>query len=97
MRWLTERLVMIMTVSFLVLAVSQSEPSSLVFAGIAALAVSTVLAARYAAVIIRSREITVGERAREHRQSLVEMPQPRHPDTPGRPRTRAPSAVTAAA
>jgi len=88
---------MVMTVSLLVLSIAQAEPSSLVFAGIAALAVGAVLAARYAAVVIRSQEITVGDRAREHRQSLVGMPEPQHPDTAGRPRTRAPSGAPAVA
>ena len=88
---------MVMTVSLLVLSIAQAEPSSLVFAGIAALAVGAVLAARYAAVVIRSQEITVGDRAREHRQSLIGMPAPQHPDTAGRPRTRAPSGAPAAA
>ena len=88
---------MVVTVSLLVLSIAQAEPSSLVFAGIAALAVGAVLAARYAAVVIRSQEITVGDRAREHRQSLVGMPEPQHPDTAGRPRTRAPSGAPAAA
>jgi hypothetical protein len=88
---------MVLTVSFLVLTVAQTEPSSLVFAGIAALAVGAVLAARYAAVVIRSQELAVGERAREHRQSLIGMPEPQHPHTAGRPRTRAPSGATAAA
>jgi hypothetical protein len=92
-----ERIVMVMTVSFLVLSVAQTEPTSAVFAGIAAIALCAVLVARYAAVVIRSREITVGQRARQHRQSLVGMPEPQHPDTDGRPRTRAPSRVTAAA
>jgi hypothetical protein len=92
-----ERIVMVMTVSFLVLSVAQTEPTTAVFAGIAAIALCAVLAARYAAVVIRSREITVGQRARQHRQSLVGMPEPQHPDTDGRPRTRAPSRVTAAA
>ena len=97
MRFLLERLVMVMTVSFLATAVAQGEPSTLVFAGIAALAVCTVLAARYAAHVIRSHDAGSGERAREHRQSLVGMPEPQHPDTAGRPRTRAPSRALAVA
>ena len=88
---------MVMTMSFLVLTVAQAEPSTLVFAGIAALALGAVLAARYAAVVIRSQELAVGERAREHRQSLIGMPEPQHPDTAGRPRTRAPSGALAVA
>lgn len=97
MRLLIERLVMVMTLSFLAVAVAQGEPSTLVFAGIAALVVSTVLAARYAAALIRARDIGVGQRARQHRQSLVGMPEPQHPDTAGRPRTRAPSLAPAVA
>lgn len=95
MRVLLERLVMVLTVSFLVMAVAQGEPTSLVFAGIAALAVTAVVAARYASIVIRAHVIGVGERARQHRQSLVGMPEPQHPDTAGRPRTRAPSRAPA--
>jgi hypothetical protein len=82
---------MVMTVSFIALAVAQGEPSTLVFAGIAALVVSSVLAARYAAIVIRAHDVGVGDRARAHRQSLVGMPEPQHPHTPGKPQTRAPS------
>jgi hypothetical protein len=82
---------MVMTVSFIALSVAQGEPSTLVFAGIAALVVSSVLAARYAAIVIRAHDVGVGERARAHRQSLVGMPEPQHPHTPGKPQTRAPS------
>ena len=91
MRYLNERLVMVMTLSFLALAVAQGEPTSLVFAGIAALAVSAVLVARYAGIVVRTHNSGTGERAREHRQSLVGLPEPQHPQTPGRPLTRAPS------
>jgi len=96
-RFLIERLVMVMTVSFLAMAVAQGEPSTLVFAGLAAIAVSAVLVARYAAVVIRTHDLGVGARARQHRQSLVGMPEPQHPHTPGRPRTRAPSPAPAVA
>jgi hypothetical protein len=96
-RFLIERLVMVMTVSFLAMAVAQGEPSTLVFAGLAAIAVSAVLVARYAAIVIRTHDLGVGERARQHRQSLVGMPEPQHPDTAGRPRTRAPSRAPAVA
>jgi hypothetical protein len=94
---------MVMTLSFVAIsvahtmAVAQGGPSTLVFAGIAALAVTAVLAARYAAVVIRTQHVGVGERARQHRQSLVGMPEPQHPDTAGRPRSRAPSRAPAVA
>jgi len=96
-RYLNERLVMVMTLSFLALAVAQGEPSSMVFAGIAAIAVSAVLVARYAGIVVRSRGAEAPGPARQHRQSLVGLPEPQHPETPGRPRTRAPSRDVAAA
>ena len=91
MRWLRARLVMIMTVVFVALAVAQTESSTAMAATIVGLAVVAALGARYAALVIRSREITVGRRAHEHREGLVEVAAPRHPSTPGRPRTRAPA------
>ena len=97
MRYLNERLVMVMTLSFLALSVAQGEPSSMVFAGIAAIAVSAVLVARYAGIVVRSHDAGSGQPARQHRQSLVGLPEPQHPETPGRPRTRAPSRGVAAA
>jgi hypothetical protein len=97
MSWLGQRVVMAMTLSFLVLVVAQSEPSALLVAGLAAVVVAAALSARYAAVIVRSRELNVGSRAREHREALSVMPEPRHPDTAGRPRTRAPAQSPAAA
>lgn len=91
MSFFRQRLVMAMTLSFLVLVVAQSEPSGLLVAGLASVVVAAALSARYAAVVVRSRELTVGSRAREHREALSAMPEPRHPDTAGRPRTRAPA------
>ena len=97
MRVLLGRLITVMTVSFLVLSLAQPESTSAVLAGIAAIALCAVLAARYAAVVTRACAAKLGQRARQHRQSLVGMPEPQHPDTDGRPRTRAPSRVTAVA
>ena len=88
---------MAMTLSFLVLVAAQSEPSGLLVAGLAAVVVAAALSARYAAVAVRSRELNVGSRARAHREALSVMPEPRHPDTAGRPRTRAPAQSPAAA
>lgn len=97
-RWFTERLVMLMTVTFLVLAVAQSaQPSTVLFAGVVAMAAGMLLLAHYSAVIVSRQSITVGGRSREHREPLSEMPAPRHPDTAGRPRTRAPSQSPSAA
>lgn len=92
MRWLTERLVMLMTVTFLVLAVAQAaDPSTALLAGAVAVATAMLVLAQYSALTIARQSLTVGGRAREHRESLTETPAPQHPDTAGRPRTRAPS------
>lgn len=90
MRWFTERLVMVMTVTFLVFAIAQAaEPSTLLLTG--AIAVGMLVLARNSALTVVRQSITIGGRAREHRESLSEIPAPQHPDTAGRPRTRAPS------
>jgi hypothetical protein len=91
-----QRLVISMTVLFLATnlpptALAPDGATTLVVAGLAVFAVAALAGARYAAVVIRSQEITVGGRAHEHRQALSMMPAPQHPATPGRPRTRAPS------
>ncbi|WP_213816447.1 DUF6412 domain-containing protein [Glaciihabitans sp. dw_435] len=91
MRSIYTRLVALASVSFVVMMLVGAQPSSVAIAGLAAVAVAAVLGARYAGVALRARHLTVGARAREHRESLREMPAPRHPDTAGRPRTRAPS------
>lgn len=91
-----------MTVLYLAVSFSSSvlvtdEPAVLAAAGLAVIAVAALAGARYAAVVIRSREITVGGRASAHRHALSMMPAPQHPATPGRPRTRAPSGSPAVA
>ncbi|MBG6237316.1 hypothetical protein IWX78_000259 [Mycetocola sp. CAN_C7] len=97
MRPLHARLVMILTVSFLVLAVAQGEPSTMLVAGVAVLAASALLGARYLAVIIVALRLQVGSRSREHREALAYLPAPNHPNTAGRPRPRAPSRSEAVA
>ena len=88
---------MLMTLAFVTLAVAQPGAASGVAAGVAILTVALLLGARYAATVIGRRAVTVGNRARAHRESLVGMPAPQHPATPGRTRSRAPAGVTAAA
>lgn len=75
----------------LALAVT-TEPSVLV-AGVAAV----LLIAAIATIVVAERELTVGSRARAHREALSGMPAPSHPTTAGRPRTRAPAGVIPAA
>jgi hypothetical protein len=97
MRALHKHLVMVLTISFVVLAVAQAEPSSLLVAGVAVLAASALLSARYLAVTIIALRIMVGSRSREHRESLTRIPAPSHPATAGRPQPRAPGLSEAVA
>jgi hypothetical protein len=97
MRSIRERLAMVMTLAFLALAVSQAGSAGVVATAIAVIAVGMLLGARYAGVTIRSRELTIGERARQHRESMADVAAPRHPATPGRTRSRAPAEGLAAA
>jgi len=72
----------------LVALATATEPSVLV-AGVAAV----LLVAAIATVVVAERELTVGARARAHREAMSTLPAPAHPDTAGRPRTRAPAGV----
>lgn len=99
MRNLLERVVVMLTLSFVAVLVAQTaaqtagapEASTVLLAGIVAFALGALLAARFASALARTTRVGVGERAREHRQQLAAEPAPRHPNTEGRPRTRAPS------
>ncbi|TBN57178.1 hypothetical protein EYE40_07065 [Glaciihabitans arcticus] len=100
MRTLHSRLVMLMTLSFVALVIAQAgtaEPATLLAAGLGAVVLAALVAARYSSAMVRSRVITVGSRARAHRQSLFETPEPQHPNTVGRVRARAPGRDHAAA
>lgn len=97
MRWMRDRLVMALTLVFVALAVAQGGTASSLAVGVAVVAVAALLGANYASREFRWRELTVGGRAREHRESLADMASPRHPSTPGRPLSRAPGRVIAAA
>lgn len=97
MRPLLARLVLLTSLVFVALAVSPSGSPTLVLAGIAAALVAAALAVRAAAVVAGARRLTVGARSRQHGNGLIETPEPKHPATAGRPRTRAPSARPLAA
>lgn len=97
MRALHERMVMAMTVLFVAFAVAQATQTALLVTSIAAIAIAALVAVRYAATVIGSRELAVGHRAHAHREALSAMPAPSHPCTAGRPRTRAPSPAAPAA
>jgi len=68
-----------------------STAGSLAVVGIAAAAIAVIVAMRFAVLAVGSSELTIGSRARAHRQALGRMPAPQHPRTAGRPRTRAPA------
>ena len=97
MRPLLARLVILATVLFVALAVSPTGSPTLVIAGIAAVLAAAAIAVRAAAVVVGARRLTIGARSREHKSGLAETPEPKHPATAGRPRTRAPSARPLAA
>jgi hypothetical protein len=92
-----ERVVMALTLSLLVVTVAHSEPAAIAFAGVLGLAVTAVLSVGYAAVLLRCGELRIGRRARQHREVLSVAPAPRHPNTAGRTRSRAPARPLAAA
>jgi hypothetical protein len=96
-RWLIERFALALTVSLLVLTVGSAEPSTLALTALVAVAIAAVVSVRYAAMLLRAAELRIGHRAREHREALEFAPAPRHPNTPGRTRSRAPSRPIAAA
>jgi hypothetical protein len=95
MRTIFEQLAVSLAVAFVVLAVADS--SAVLLGAVATLAVIALVGSRYSAVSIRSRSLTVGSRARQHRESMSSLPAPSHPDTAGRTRSRAPSQSIAAA
>lgn len=80
-----------------VLAASHADLTAVVLVSAAAL-LAVVVALRLTSARTASGDPAgVGRRARAHRQSLDSTPEPQHPDTAGRPRTRAPARPLAAA
>jgi hypothetical protein len=77
-------------VLFLALALT-AEPSAII-ASVAAV----ILVAAIATLVVGASAVTIGGRARAHREALSSQPAPSHPTTAGRPRTRAPSMVVPA-
>jgi len=102
MRQVIERLALALTAVALlagvvVVGAGASQASTAAMAGLVAIALVAMVGMRYAAAILRSRELGVGGRSREHRQVLAFAPAPQHPDTAGRTRSRAPARPFAAA
>ena len=94
MRTLLERLVMVLTLVLLIASFGQAQTATALVAGLAALAIATVLVARRSGAV--ALRVQVGLRAREHRQLVSAQPAPSHPNTAGRTRSRAPGQSAAA-
>ncbi len=97
MRPLLTWLVAVATISVVTLAVAPAEPSAVIVTSVIVLAGAALLTARYLAVLIVAFTLTVGSRAHQHEEVLTRIAAPRHPNTAGRPRTRAPAGIAAAA
>lgn len=87
MRTLLVRLALWLGVAAVALAASNG---SLLAGAVVLLSIAVV---RAAVGVIGASEVTVGARARAHREVLSGMPEPRHPSTAGRPMARAPGEV----
>lgn len=94
MRTLHARLAVLAAVLFVALSLSAGAPSNLAFVGVVLLLAAAVV--RAASAVVGAGVVTVGARARAHREALSEMPEPRHPATAGRPMARAPGTTAAA-
>lgn len=98
MKALHERLAVTLTVAFVAYALAlQTPPDATLLTTAVMLATAFALGERYLAVTITAGELHVGARSREHREVLSSVIEPQHPNTAGRPRTRAPAAVEATA
>lgn len=91
MRALYTALVLFVTGPLLALILLPSEPGVLFLAGVAVLGLAVVIGARYRLTATATPELTVGRRSHRHREVLSELAAPRHPNTAGRPRPRAPA------
>lgn len=77
-------------------AAGLTDPSTALAATLT-VALTAVLALRFAASIGAALETTIGSRARDHRESIGSQVAPSHPTTPGRPLGRAPTGGAPAA
>lgn len=98
MKALQERLAVTLTVAFVAYAlVLQAQSDAALLTTAVMLAAAFTLGARYLAVGISAGELRVGARSRAHREVLSRAIEPQHPNTAGRPRTRAPARAEAIA
>lgn len=98
MKALQEWLAVTLTVAFVAYALVLQAPSDAAMLTTAVmLAAAFTLGARYLAIGIAAGELRVGARSRAHREVLSRAIEPQHPNTAGRPRTRAPARAEATA
>ena len=90
-------LVLFLTGPLLALILAPSEPGMLFLAGVAVFGLAVVIGARYRLTAVVTLELTVGRRSHQHREVLSGLAAPRHPNTAGRPRPRAPARPLAGA
>lgn len=92
MKAMHERMTVVLTVAFVAYALALQVPQDAGLLTTAVmLAAAFALGARYLAVTITAGELRVGARSRAHREVLSRTIEPQHPNTAGRPRTRAPA------
>lgn len=87
----------LLSAAVLLLALAQPGSSTTLAAGAAVIASAALLAAVHVALQVVAPELTVGSRSHQHREVLSSMAAPRHPNTAGKPRPRAPSPRESAA
>jgi hypothetical protein len=96
MRAILEQLMLLASALFVAVAVSSGN-AQLVALGVAAVAIAAVLAAQTGSLVASPALVSIGARARDHRQLLSAQPAPSHPTTAGRPLGRAPTQAVPAA
>jgi len=96
MRSLRHHLTLLASLVAVALFAAQATTASAVVVSVAAALIVVAVAAR-SVVAAGRRVMTVGSRARAHREPLSFEPAPAHPRTAGRIRSRAPSAGVLAA
>ena len=97
MRWIRLHLTLLASLAAVALLASQATSTSTAVVSVAAAVLVVAIATRIIVGAVSHRTVTVGSRAREHRESLTFEPAPAHPRTAGRIRSRAPSAGVLAA
>lgn len=95
MRALLTRLAVLAGV-VMVAALPDSTSTTAALALTAVSALLSVAVLRAVSCVGSPAVVTVGERARAHREALSEMVAPRHPSTAGRPMARAPGMASTA-